>query len=363
MKPITGPLLKLIAFAVITAAATGVLGSSIAQSDLSFSRAYHAIFSDATMVQSGDDVRIAGVRVGQVKDVTIHDRGQADVAFTLTDRDSIPGTATAALRLKNLVGQRYLELLQSPTDDEPARGAARTSPYKPGDTIPIERTRPAVNLTDLFNGFRPLFKQLTADDVNTLANRIITVFQGQGGTVNDLLVNTASLTNTIADKDRVIGELITNLTKVLGTINERDKQFTDLLTTTQQLVTGLSQDRGAIGSSLGSLAQLTTVTESILTPTRGAIKDDIAGLKALTDKLNGRSADVAHTLNFLPGKIEAVGRLASFGGWFQFYLCGVDLVAGTGKGDRLSLAIDVPSVNQPVYTNTATRCYRDGNPR
>ncbi|GAB3129461.1 MCE family protein [Tsukamurella serpentis] len=363
MKPLTGPLLKLIAFAVITATATGLLGASIAQFDFSFARSYHAIFSDATMVQSGDEVRIAGVRVGQVTGVTVHERGQADVAFNLTDRDSLPATATAALRLKNLVGQRYLELMQAPTEEEPVRGGARTSPYRPGDTIGIERTRPAVNLTDLFNGFRPLFKQLTADDVNKLSNQIITVFQGQGGTVNDLLVNTSSLTNTIADKDRVIGELITNLTKVLGTINERDEQFTALLTTTQQLISGLSQDRGAIGSSLGSLASLTTVTESILTPTRGAIKDDVAALKQLTDKLNGRSAEVKQTLNFLPEKIEAVGRLASFGGWFQFYLCGVDLVAGTGKGDNLALAIDIPSVNQPVYTNTATRCYRDGNPR
>ena len=187
--------------------------------------------------------------------------------------------------------------------------------------------------------------------------------QGVKLSVNDLLVNTASLTNTIADKDRVIGELITNLTKVLGTINERDKQFTDLLTTTQQLVTGLSQDRGAIGSSLGSLAQLTTVTESILTPTRGAIKDDIAGLKALTDKLNGRSADVAHTLNFLPGKIEAVGRLASFGGWFQFYLCGIDVVAGNGKSPVLTQPlVPLPDINHVLYTSAATRCWADDRP-
>lgn len=363
MKPLTGPLLKLIAFAVITATATGILGASIAQLNFSFGRDYHAIFSDATMVQKGDEVRIAGVRVGQITGVKIHDRGQADVAFNLSDRDSIPGSATAALRLRNLVGQRYLELMQAPTENDPVRGESRATPYKPGDTIPIERTRPAVNLTDLFNGFKPLFKQLTADDVNKLAGQIITVFQGQGGTINDLLVNTASLTNTIADKDAVIGELITNLTKVLGTINERDEQFTDLLDNTQQLVSGLSQDRGAIGSALGSVSQLTAVTESILTPTRGAIKDDVAALKDLTDKLNGRSADVAHTLNFLPEKIQAVGRLASFGGWFQFYLCGVDIVAGTGKGDNIALAIDVPTVNQPVYTNTATRCYRDGTPR
>ncbi len=85
-----------------------------------------------------------------------------------------------------------------------------------GETIPLERTRPAVNLTTLFDGFRPLFQTLSADDVNKLSYQIIQVFQGEAGTISDLVRNTASLTNTIADKDGVIGAVIDNLNAVLG---------------------------------------------------------------------------------------------------------------------------------------------------
>jgi len=94
-----------------------------------------------------------------------------------------------------------------------------------GETIQLDHTKPAVNLTTLFNGFRPLFQTLSADDVNKLSYQIIQVFQGESGTITDLVRNTASLTNTIADKDRVIGDVINNLNVVLETVNEHDDEL------------------------------------------------------------------------------------------------------------------------------------------
>ena len=57
----------------------------------------------------------------------------------------------------------------------------------------------------LFNGFKPLFQALSPDDINQLSYEIVQVFQGEGGTLEGLLANTASVTNTLADRDEVIG--------------------------------------------------------------------------------------------------------------------------------------------------------------
>ncbi|MBM4607236.1 MCE family protein, partial [Rhodococcus hoagii] len=57
------------------------------------------------------------------------------------------------------------------------------------------------------------------------------------------------------------------------------------------------------------------------------------------------------------------GRAGSYGSWFQFYLCGIDVVAGPGTAPQLNLPSDLPTINQPIYTNAAPRCWADGEPR
>ncbi|SLH95398.1 virulence factor Mce family protein [Mycobacteroides abscessus subsp. abscessus] len=138
----------------------------------------------------------------------------------------------------------------------------------------------------MFNGFRPLFRTLTAEDVNKLSYEIIQVFQGEQGTIHDLVVSTASLTNKIADKDAVIGELVRNLTAVLEAVNQRDDQFDQLIVNTEALVSGLAAERDTIGRSVSSLGNLAEATADLLVPTRPTLQGSIAGLSQLTGELN-----------------------------------------------------------------------------
>ncbi|MFC0448686.1 MCE family protein [Rhodococcus jostii] len=352
MRGLTAPLVKLIVFAVVTILATGLLAATIANLGGGGGTKFNAIFSDVTSLNEGDEVRIAGVRVGQVEKISIHDDREAEVQFTVSERDWLPASTTATIRFRNLVGQRYIALEQG----EGQQGMKMSG----GDTIPMERTKPAVNLTTLFDGFRPLFQTLSADDVNKLSYQIIQVFQGESGTITELVKNTASLTNTVADKDRVIGAVINNLNDVLATVNQRDDQLDSLIVNTQQLVTGLADERGTVGSAVTSLAGLTDATADLLEPTRPSIQESITSLNTLATTLNRNSDTVNSVLQTLPVKLEKLGRAASYGSWFQFYLCGVDIVAGPGTAPQLNLPTGLPTVNQPLYTNSAKRCTQDG---
>ena len=197
------------------------------------------------------------------------------------------------------MGQRYIALDQ---------GVGQQG-YKlnAGETIPIDQTNPAVNLTTLFNGFRPLFQTLSADDVNKLAFEIIQVFQGESGTVADLVSSTSSLTNRIADKDAVIGRLVDNLTAVLDTVNARDDELDDMIVKTQQLVSGLADSRTTIGDSVTSLANLTDATAGLLEPVRASLQGSIAGLNELTGELASRQDEVNLALANLPIKMDKLG--------------------------------------------------------
>ncbi|MBO0854155.1 MAG: MCE family protein [Nocardia sp.] len=353
LRGLGGPLTKLVIFVVVTLLATALLGLTIANYSGGGTE-FKARFSDVTSLNPGDEVRIAGVRVGKVTKVSVADRSMAEVKFELTDRNWLPASTTATVRYRNLVGQRYIALEQG--------SGQQGHKITKGATIPLERTKPALNLTTLFNGFRPLFQTLSADDVNKLSYEIIQVFQGESGTISDLVGNTASLTNKIADKDAVIGQIVKNLNVVLDTVNKRDGQLNDLIVNTAALVHGLDAERGTIGSAVGSLGNLASATADLLVPTRPTLQGSIAGLNQLTGTLNSRSGEVNEALANLPLKMEKLGRAASYGSWFQFYLCGIDVVAGPGlkEAPQLNLPAGMPTVNQPVYTNPAPRCHGKG---
>ncbi|MFJ1762196.1 MCE family protein [Amycolatopsis sp. NPDC088138] len=313
MRGLLAPLIKLGVFVVVTVLFTTILGISIANINTTSTNAYKARFTDATLLLPNDDVRIAGVRVGQVKDVKIVDKRQAEVEFEVDAGRQLPAGVTAQIKFRNLVGQRYVSLGEG--DDTSGKTLG------PGGTIPLERTQPALDLTELFNGFKPLFTALNPDDVNKLSYEVIQVLQGEGGTVESLLSHTASLATTIADKDQVIGQVIDNLNSVLDTVNAHTPQLNDLIVKLQQLVSGLAADRKPIGDAIESLGNLAQTTSGLLGEVREPLKNDISALGTLTDKLNKNEPELEHFIQFLPEKVSTLTRTADYGSWFNFYAC------------------------------------------
>ncbi|MFF1606382.1 MCE family protein [Amycolatopsis sp. NPDC058278] len=313
MRGLLAPLIKLGIFVVVTVLFTTILGISIANINTTSTNAYKARFTDATLLLPNDDVRIAGVRVGQVKDVKIVDKRQAEVEFEVDAGRTLPAGVTAQIKFRNLVGQRYVSLGEG--DDSTGKTLS------PGGTIPLERTTPALDLTELFNGFKPLFTALNPEDVNKLSYEVIQVLQGEGGTVESLLSHTASLATTIADKDQVIGEVIDNLNSVLDTVNAHTPQLNDLIIKLQQLVSGLAADRKPIGDAIESLGTLAQTTSGLLGEVREPLKNDIDALGNLTSALNKNEPELEHFIQFLPTKVSTLTRTADYGSWFNFYAC------------------------------------------
>jgi phospholipid/cholesterol/gamma-HCH transport system substrate-binding protein len=340
VRGLAAPLTKLIIFVVITVAATGVLGVTIANANFGPTSDYTARFTDVTSLNTGDDVRIAGVKVGAVTSINIVDRRQAEVGFTVQGDVRLPASVTATIKYRNLVGQRYIALGQGPGDTNAVLPA--------GATIPTSRTQPALDLTQLFNGFKPLFQALSPTDVNQLSFEIVQVFQGEGGTIDSLLASTAQLTTTIANKDQVIGQVINNLNTVLDTVNAHGSQLADLVTTTQQLVSGLAADRQPISDAIGSLGQLANTTAGLLDQGRLPLQQDIAGLGTLSTNLNNSQDVVQHFIQFLPVKAAKMIPTASYGSWFNFFLCSASGTVG--------LPPLVPPVTLPLEPVTQPRC-------
>jgi len=307
-------LTKSLVFAVVTVLATLALAATIRNGTSGPSGEYVAVFDDATSLNKGDDVRMAGVKVGTVRRVEVTDGRLARVTFTVADDAPLGDGARALLRFRNLVGQRYVAL-------EPGDVTGRR--LEPGHVFGLDETQPALDLTVLFNGFQPLFRLLDPEDVNNLSAQVIAVFQGEGPTVQGLLKSTASLTSTLADRDQVIGQLITNLSSVLGVVEERSDQLDTTLVTLQQLVSGLAADRVTIGSTIDGMGDLSESVAGLLEEGRAPLKRSIKALGDLSGILANNEDVIDKALATLPTKLERIARLASYGSWVNFYVCSI----------------------------------------
>jgi phospholipid/cholesterol/gamma-HCH transport system substrate-binding protein len=344
MRGLLSPLIKLVAFLLVTTMATYVLAATITNAGFGKTVSYHGLFHDATGLLVGDDVRVSGVRVGTIKGIKLVRAPApatapfvADVTFSVAVDRPLTTWTVAKLRFRNLVGQRYLALDQG----SEVPGVAQTT-LRPKATIPLSQTEDALDLSTLFAGFKPLFSGLDPSEINDLSMEIIQTLQGEGGTVDNLLAQTAQLTSAIADKDKVIGDLIDNLSAVLDTVGQRDAKLSDLISQLQRWVSGLAGDRQTIGDSITGINNLTSATAGLLDKSRPQLKQDVEDLTGLAQTLNSGSTLIDGVLQRLPDKVAALTRTATYGSWFNFFVCSLGGTVTLPGGAKLTPSVAFP---------------------
>lgn len=313
----------------------GIVGIFAIFAELRFQpeKSYNAVFTSVSGLKGGNFVRIAGVEVGKVKKIAVLDDATVDVQFSTDESVVLTEGTRAVVRYQNLVGDRYLAL-------EEAAGGVK--PLQPGQTIPIERTEPALDLNALIGGFRPLLRALEPDQVNALTGQLITAFQGQGATISSFLAQTAAFTNTLADRDQLIGQVITNLNTLLGSLGDESQQFDKALDSLSELVAGLADRKTDITDGVASLNAAAGSITDLLARARPPLQNTVHHLDRTAGIAVSDHEYLDNLLNTLPDKYRLLARQGLYGDFFSFYLCDVVLKLN-GKG------------GQPVYVKLASQ--------
>lgn len=329
---LAGAVWRLAIFVTVCALGLGALLAVFAELRFEPEKTFRAEFTNVSGLKNGDFVRMAGVEVGKVNKITVQPNAVVLVEFTV-DPAAVAMTegTRAAIRYDNLIGDRYLAV------EEGAGGIKR---LEPGQTIPLARTDSALDLDALIGGFRPLFRALNPDQVNALSGQLIQALQGQGATISSFLAQTSALTNTLADRDQLIGEVVTNLNTVLGSLGDQNAQFDKGVQSLSELVRALSDRRGDITNSVAYANDAAGTVVDLLQQVRPPLNTVVAQ----TDRVAGQAvADheyLEKLLDTLPDKYRALGRQGLYGDFFSFYLCDIILKLN-GKG------------GQPVYVKVA----------
>ncbi|MET8876385.1 MCE family protein [Nocardia sp. NPDC004604] len=291
---------------------------------------YHAVFTSSSGMLDGAKVRIAGVPVGSVTGVHVGKDNLAHVDFDVDSKYRLYTSTKATIRYENLVGDRYLELMEGP-------GTAQV--MSKGGTIGLDRTAPALDLDMLLGGFRPLLRGLDPAQVNDLTEALLQVFQGQGGTLVALLNSSGSFGKTLADRDALIGSVIENLKTVLTTIDERDQQFGTTLDELQRLVSGLAADKDPIGAALPRIAGATGDLTDLLQQARPDLKTTFEQAGTLAATLDDGSDNIQWVLDRLPDTYKKLVRIGAYGSFLNMYICGTNFLVDGPDGKPMHITL------------------------
>jgi phospholipid/cholesterol/gamma-HCH transport system substrate-binding protein len=318
-----GTLIKFSIFGIVMVVLTAFLFLVFNGTRTGATNSYSAIFADASRLESGDTVRIAGVRVGTVDGVELQADRKVLVKFDADRSVKLTTGTKAAIRYLNLVGDRYMELVDTP-------GSTMMMP--PGSQLPVDRTVPALDLDMLLGGLKPVIQGLNPKDVNALSASLVQILQGQGGTLDSVFGKTSSFTNTLADNNQVVEELIDNLKTTLETLSTDGDEFSGAIDKLEQLVKGLSSDRDPIGTAIQSLDNGTASLADLLGRSRQPLAGTIEQVSRLAPVLNSDNPTLDATLQRLPEIYRKLARVGSYGGFFPYYLCGISFRASDLDG-------------------------------
>ncbi len=291
---------------------------------------YHATFTNASRLKSGQKVRIAGVPVGAVSGIKLNPDNTIDVAFGVDENYTLYSSTRAVIRYENLVGDRYLEITSGP-------GELRKLP--PGGTINSQHTQPALDLDALLGGLRPVLKGLDGDKLNAVSSAVIELLQGQGGALANVLSDTSAFSTTLAQRDQLIGDVINNLNTVLGTVDAKSAQFSASVDQLQQLVSGLAKNRDSIAGAIPPLASTTTDLTQLLQNSRRSLQGILENVRPLATELDNRKAEVNNDVEQLGEDYLRLSALGAYGSFFNIYFCTVSIKINGPAGSDILLPL------------------------
>ena len=256
------PAIILSLFVVVATVATWLVYNTLRRDVPGPTNTYTATFTDVSGLNVGDDVRVAGVRVGRVDRIDLVGT-HAAVGFRVERGQRVYDDTIATVTYQNIIGQRYLGLF-------PGR-APRHNILGDRAQIPLQRTKPSFDISNLLNGFEPLFTLMSPQQVDNLTGGIIQALQGDSGSVLTLITQSSALAETLAGPDAVLGDVINNLNQVTTILARQNAHLQASITQSRDIMVTLANRRdellasaGSINHAMGRLAEITAAINPAL---------------------------------------------------------------------------------------------------
>jgi phospholipid/cholesterol/gamma-HCH transport system substrate-binding protein len=293
---------------------------------------YSAMFSDVFGLREGDDVRMAGVRVGRVESVELAG-DVAKVSFVVQSDQQVLGTTVASVTYQNIVGQRYLGLSLG--------NIGEPGPLAAGAVIPVERTDPSFDVGTLLNGYEPLFSVLNPRDADNLTKGVIQSLQGDEASITALVDQTSRLTDSFAGRDEELGEVITDLNAVVENLARHNDDLDEVITQTRGMVSTFDARRPELVASMGSMSRVMRQLSTISDEVYPSLNELVTREPGFAHHMVGIEPQLAFTGANLPLLLKGFARITNEGAYANAYACDLNATGFfPGLNDVVPIVVD-----------------------
>ncbi|AVM00965.1 virulence factor Mce [Gordonia iterans] len=314
------PLLGFTAFAVVALFMTYLIWSTLERTLDGPTSDYRATFNDASGLAVGDDVRMAGVRVGRVESIELVD-GKAQVGFDVLNSQKMYQNTQASIRYQNLIGQRYLALNlygEEGAGVELPKGSALKLPGVDSFDVSV-----------LLAGFQPVFETMTPEQVNDLTISLINTFQvGDAVSLTNTIAQIGQVAEDMANRDEVLGTIINNLSVVMRELASQGDQVKDLIDNTARLVEGLNSNSAAFGKSVQLIGRTAQGFGNVLAKSEESLQTAGLAARSSTTKLINIGGTLDRAAVVLPSFLVHFPMVISQGTYLNIYVCELDISFG-----------------------------------
>ena len=282
---------------------------------------YSAYFKEDASLRSGDEVRIAGVKVGKVDSISLDDSDRVKVTFKVKNA-FIGDQSTVAIKIKTLLGAKYLAI-----------DSVGTKSQDSGTTIPLSRT---TSPFDIYPAFTELTKKVDSIDTDNLAkalNTLSTTFSDTPKSVKSVLTGITRLSTTIASRDTALRTLLSRANQVTGVLASRDAELQKLLSDGGLLLDELNARRDAIHSLLLNTTTLSIQLEGLVDDNQKTIGPLLDQVHDVLTLLQNNQDSLDRGIQLLAPFYRVFNNTIGNGRWFDNYICNLSVSGVLGLLD------------------------------
>lgn len=273
---------------------------------------YSAIFTDVSGLKVGDEVRMAGVKVGRVDDIALEGT-TAKVGFRVQSEQVLYGNTKAAITYQNIIGQRYVGLSLGDYGDP------RVLPA--GAVIPVEHTEPSFDISKLLNGFEPLFALLSPEQVDNLTTAIVRSLQGDTGAIATMIAETTHLAESYSGTDAILDGVLTHLNSVVASLADRGDALRGSINSAETAFDGFAARRAEFVDSMDQASivgqRLANILDDVQPDMREWLTREPGFAKHFMEDKKGFEYMAFNT----PLMLKGMARFTQGGAYLDIYAC------------------------------------------
>jgi phospholipid/cholesterol/gamma-HCH transport system substrate-binding protein len=263
-----------------------------------------ATFTDVTGLLINDNVKVAGVKVGKVTSIKVVD-GKAKVTMRVKHQLKLPVDSEAAIRWRNLLGQRYLYLYP---------GTASTT-LRPGEAI--RKTTSVVDLGELLNRLGPIVAAIDPAKVNTFLDTVVGALNGNEVKIGQSLDALAEIAATLGERDQAIGRLIENIDTVAAAVGDRDREIREVIDNLVLITKAFNDNVDVLDRASVELADYNGHLAEILSHNRAQIDSILTNLTTITNTVGDKLPTVEHIVAGLDDGVLRLAEVSQYGEWLD----------------------------------------------